>query len=35
VGGGAPAPLLAHLVEDEQLTLEEIDALARRIRERR
>jgi BlaI family penicillinase repressor len=35
VFGGSAEPLLAHLVEDEQLTLEEIDALARRIRERR
>ena len=35
VFGGSAGPLLAHLVEDEQLSLEELDALARRIREKR
>ena len=35
VFGGSAAPLLAHLVEEEHLTKEELDALARRIREKR
>jgi BlaI family penicillinase repressor len=35
VFGGHAAPLLAHLVETEKLTDEELDALARRIRNRR
>ena len=35
VFGGEAAPLLAHLVENEKLTSEELDALARRIREKR
>jgi predicted transcriptional regulator len=35
VFGGSTAPLLAHLVEDEKLTPEELDALARRIEEKR
>jgi predicted transcriptional regulator len=35
VFGGSAAPLLAHLVEDERLTPEELDALAKRIKERR
>ena len=35
VFGGSTAPLLAQLVDDEKLTEEELDALARRIAERR
>lgn len=35
VFGGKATPLLAHLVDDERLGLEELDQLARRIRERR
>ena len=35
VFGGSAAPLLAHLVEDERLTPEELDALAKRIEEKR
>ncbi len=35
VFGGSAAPLLAHLVDEERLTPEELDALARRIREKR
>ena len=35
VFGGSAAPLLAHLVEEETLTPEELDALARRIEEKR
>jgi BlaI family penicillinase repressor len=35
VFGGSAEPLLAHLVEEEQLTAEELDALARRIEEKR
>ena len=35
VFGGSAAPLLAHLVEEEGLTPEELDALAKRIRERK
>jgi predicted transcriptional regulator len=35
VFGGKAAPLLAHLVEDERLSLEELDALSRRIKEKR
>jgi BlaI family penicillinase repressor len=35
VFGGDAAPLLAHLVDDEKLTSEELDALARRIEEKR
>ncbi len=34
VFGGSAGPLLAHLVEDEQLSVEELDALARRIKEK-
>jgi predicted transcriptional regulator len=35
VFGGEAAPLLAHLVENEKLTDEQLDALAKRIKERR
>src|SRR5512147_2191369 len=35
VFGGSAAPLLAHLVEDERLTPEDLDALAKRIEEKR
>jgi predicted transcriptional regulator len=35
VFGGSAAPLLAHLVEAEHLTPEELDALAKRIEEKR
>jgi predicted transcriptional regulator len=35
VFGGSAAPLLAHLLEEEHLTSEELDALARRIRGKR
>jgi BlaI family penicillinase repressor len=35
VFGGSAEPLLAHLVEEEQLTVEELDALTRRIKEKR
>jgi BlaI family penicillinase repressor len=35
VFGGDAAPLLAHLVDTEKLTDEELDALARRIQEKR
>jgi predicted transcriptional regulator len=35
VFGGSAAPLLAHLVEEERLTPEELDALAKRIEEKR
>jgi predicted transcriptional regulator len=35
VFGGSAQPLLVHLVEDERLTPEELDALAKRIEERR
>jgi predicted transcriptional regulator len=35
VFGGSAAPLLAHLVEEERLTPEDLDALARRIKEKR
>ena len=35
VFGGATGPLLAHLVEDEKLTGAELDALAKRIEEKR
>jgi predicted transcriptional regulator len=35
VFGGDAAPLLAHLVENEKLTSEELDALAKRIEEKR
>lgn len=35
VFAGDAAPLLAHLVENEKLTSEELDALARRIEEKR
>jgi BlaI family penicillinase repressor len=35
VFGGSAAPLLAHLVEEEHLTAEELDGLARRIAEKR
>lgn len=35
VFGGEAAPLLAHLVEEEDLSKEELDALARRIKEKR
>jgi predicted transcriptional regulator len=34
VFGGSAEPLLVHLVEDRRLTPEELDALARRIREK-
>ena len=33
VFGGAVQPLLLHLVEDRKLTSEELDELARRVRE--
>ena len=35
VFGGAAGPLLAHLVEEEHLTAEELGALAKRIKEKR
>jgi BlaI family penicillinase repressor len=35
VFGGQAAPLLAHLVENEALSEDELDALAKRIREKR
>jgi len=35
VFGGSAAPLLAHLVDAERLTPEDLDALAKRIRSRR
>jgi BlaI family penicillinase repressor len=35
VFGGAPGPLLAHLVEEENISAEELDALAKRIKEKR
>jgi BlaI family transcriptional regulator, penicillinase repressor len=35
VFAGDAAPLLAHLVENEKLTSEELDALAKRIEEKR
>ncbi len=35
VFGGSAAPLLAHLVEQERLTPEELDALVRRIEAKR
>ena len=35
VFGGSAAPLLAQLVDDERLTPEELDALAKRIKEKR
>ena len=35
VFAGDAAPLLAHLVENEKLTSEELDALAKRIQEKR
>jgi predicted transcriptional regulator len=35
VFGGSAAPLLAHLVEEEHLSPDELDTLARRIREKR
>ncbi len=35
VFGGSAAPLLAHLVEQERLSPEELDELARRIEEKR
>lgn len=35
VFGGSAAPLLAHLVAEEHLTAEELDALARRIKDKR
>ncbi len=35
VFGGSAAPLLAHLVDEEKLSPEELDALARRIEEKR
>jgi predicted transcriptional regulator len=35
VFGGQAAPLLAHLVEDERLTADDLDALARRIEAKR
>jgi len=35
VFGGSAAPLLAHLVDEEHLTAGELDALAKRIQEKR
>jgi BlaI family transcriptional regulator, penicillinase repressor len=35
VFGGSAEPLLAHLVEDEQLSVEELDALAEKIKAKR
>jgi predicted transcriptional regulator len=35
VFGGSAAPLLAHLVDEERLTAEELDALAKRIKGKR
>jgi BlaI family penicillinase repressor len=35
VFGGSAAPLLAHLVDEEHLTVEELDALAKRIEDKR
>jgi predicted transcriptional regulator len=35
VFGGSAGPLLADLVEDEQISASELDAIARRIREKR
>ena len=35
VFGGSAAPLLAHLVDEQHLTVEELDALARRIKDKR
>ena len=35
VFGGSAAPLLAHLVDEERLTVEELDALAKRIKAKR
>jgi len=35
VFGGSAAPLLAHLVDEERLTPDELDALAKRIRGKR
>ena len=35
VFGGSATPLLAQLVEDEHLSAEELDALAKRIKEKR
>lgn len=35
VFGGSAAPLLAHLVDEERLTPEELDSLAKRIEEKR
>ena len=35
VFGGSAAPLLAHLVDEERLTSEELDALAKRIKGKR
>jgi BlaI family penicillinase repressor len=35
VFGGSAEPLLAHLVEEEHLGLEELNALAKRIKEKR
>jgi len=35
VFGGSAAPLLAHLVDEEKLSPEDLDALARRIEEKR
>jgi predicted transcriptional regulator len=32
VFGGAAAPLLVHLIEDRQVTAQELDTLARRVR---
>jgi predicted transcriptional regulator len=34
VFGGSAEPLLVHLVEDQHLTADELDALARRIKEK-
>jgi predicted transcriptional regulator len=35
VFGGSAQPLLVHLVEEEQLSLEELDALTRRAKGKR
>jgi predicted transcriptional regulator len=32
VFGGSAAPLLVHLIEDRQVTAQELDTLARRVR---
>lgn len=35
VFGGAAGPLLAHLVDEESISAEELDALSKRIKEKR